>query len=122
MGIIGAISTVKTVIQVASSTMFIAADLAEFGNNVVRGVKAGWAGEDLDQEIAEHNEATSEYAEQKPSDVVRAAYKISRFARNITTEFQELFQRHKETGNGQDPIQLRFEFDNIVPFEQHGSS
>lgn len=120
MGFFGAISAVKTAIQVASSAMFIAADVAEFSDNVVRGVKAGWSGEDLEEEVETENQKTSEYMQRKPSDVAKAAYKIARFARNILVELRELFTREDEDNDDDGPVQLTL--DNIVPFDATGET
>lgn len=116
MGFFQAISAVKTAIQIASSVMFIAADIAEFTDNVIQGAKSGWKDEPFEEEPAQ---ASADNLQRKPSEVARAAYKIAQFVRHIVDAVSELFNRNDEDDDG--PVQLSL-LDNIVPISAAGDT
>lgn len=109
MGFFQAISAVKTAIQIATSAMFIAADIAEFTDNVMRGARAGWAGEAYKEDAKGKTEVDGK---PKSSEVAKAAYKIAVFFKTITDAASNLIPK-KEEEVGPEQLSL---FDNVVPF------
>jgi hypothetical protein len=114
MGFFQTISAVKTAIQIASSAMFIAADIADFTDNVIQGAKAGWKGEPFEEEPAP---TSTDNLQRKPSEVARAAHKIAQFVRHVVDAVSELLNRNEEDADG--PVQLSL-LDNIVPIKAAG--